>query len=159
MTQQEKEREVQPVLPETIREALEMILTYLWDDERADFLANPKEGHVFPELVAVSRWLDGHWRTRRDWDSSLEYFGVCPECRRHNGYLNIGRVHWYVCHTHRLKWCVGENLFRGWRSQNEVLWQKNRKRACGRGVSLEWIISHQELARIRNEGLLPVARN
>lgn len=29
------------------------------------------------------------------------------------------------------------------------------KRAGGRGTSQEWIISHQELNRIRNEGLLP----
>ena len=29
------------------------------------------------------------------------------------------------------------------------------KRPCGRGMSKEWMISHVELQRIRNEGLLP----
>jgi Helix-turn-helix domain len=29
------------------------------------------------------------------------------------------------------------------------------KRACGRGQSQDWVISHAELERIRNEGLLP----
>ncbi len=29
------------------------------------------------------------------------------------------------------------------------------KRACGRGRSRDWAISHAELTRIRNEGLLP----
>ena len=29
------------------------------------------------------------------------------------------------------------------------------KRRCGRGNAQEWIVSHEELQRIRNEGLLP----
>ncbi len=29
------------------------------------------------------------------------------------------------------------------------------KRSCGRGYSGEWMVSHQELTRVRNEGLLP----
>ena len=29
------------------------------------------------------------------------------------------------------------------------------KRKCGRGTTKEWALSHQELTRIQNEGLLP----
>lgn len=29
------------------------------------------------------------------------------------------------------------------------------KRPCGRGTSQEWMIAHDEIERIRNEGLLP----
>jgi hypothetical protein len=32
------------------------------------------------------------------------------------------------------------------------------KRLCGRGTSKEWMISHEELMRIRAEGLLPLAK-
>jgi hypothetical protein len=31
-----------------------------------------------------------------------------------------------------------------------------QKRPCGRGLSSEWRISHAELTRVRNEGLLPI---
>ena len=33
------------------------------------------------------------------------------------------------------------------------------KRACGRGWSKEWMISHDELMRIKSEGLLPLSEN
>jgi hypothetical protein len=50
----------------------------------------------------------------------------------------------------RAEWTVRE-----WCRLNRV---HAEKRPCGRGSSLEWIIAHAELERIRNEGLLPDPR-
>jgi hypothetical protein len=47
------------------------------------------------------------------------YFGLCPHCHNNDGYLNVGRGHWFVCHEHKVKWLVGSNLFSSWRYQTE----------------------------------------
>jgi hypothetical protein len=48
-----------------------------------------------------------------------------------------------------------EFTVREWCRLGRVSAQKKR---CGRGVASEWIISHAELTRVRNEGLLPDSR-
>ena len=48
----------------------------------------------------------------------------------------------------RAAWTV-----RKWCRDNRVI---ARKRQCGRGLASEWMISRDELQRIRNEGLLPI---
>ena len=53
------------------------------------------------------------------------YFGLCPICRETNGYLNIYKRHWFVCHRHKVKWCVGSNLFSSWKLESESQWKKN----------------------------------
>lgn len=45
-----------------------------------------------------------------------------------------------------------EYTVREWCRQGRV---RASKRACGHGNSKEWIVSHEELTRLRNEGLLP----
>jgi hypothetical protein len=55
------------------------------------------------------------------------YFGLCPKCRRTDGYLNVGRDHWFVCDAHRLRWYVGSNLFSCWRDEPDSLHAENKR--------------------------------
>ena len=55
-------------------------------------------------------------------------FGGCPHCGRDDGYLNVEREHWFVCHEHKTKWRAGSNLFSSWHEEDEEVWQRNRFR-------------------------------
>lgn len=57
-----------------------------------------------------------------------EYFGGCPHCGETDGYLNVGREHWFVCDAHKTKWHVGSNLFSSWHDETEEGWLKNEYR-------------------------------
>jgi hypothetical protein len=57
------------------------------------------------------------WTTDRK--QTEGYFGLCPHCHCHDGYINVGREHWFVCDEHKVRWCVGANLFDSWREQTE----------------------------------------
>ena len=45
-----------------------------------------------------------------------------------------------------------EFTVREWCRQGRI---RAQKKQCGRGLASEWMIAHEELTRIRNEGLLP----
>ena len=42
------------------------------------------------------------------------YWGACPECGEVMHY-GSGPNDWFVCHEHKIRWCVGSNLFSAWR--------------------------------------------
>jgi hypothetical protein len=56
------------------------------------------------------------------------YFGVCPTCGCTDGYLNVRRAHYFVCHRHRVRWLAGENLFSSWRAESTSDWQAHWER-------------------------------
>ena len=65
-------------------------------------------------------------RTIKDWYTTSEVASL------------LGRAEFTV-----REWCRGCRV-------------RAQKRVCGRGRSQEWVISHEELTRIRNQGLLPL---
>ncbi len=56
---------------------------------------------------------------------TIDYFGGCPTCGVNDGFLNVGREHWFVCHMHRAKWHVGSNLFSSWKDQDDAHFREN----------------------------------
>jgi hypothetical protein len=59
--------------------------------------------------------------------SNEHFFGVCPICKSNDGYLNLRRENWFVCHAHRFKWLRGENLISTWRYETKADWVCNAK--------------------------------
>lgn len=47
-------------------------------------------------------------------------FGLCPECHRTDGYMNIHSDHRYVCDKHMTKWCTSSNMFSDWKDKAEA---------------------------------------
>ncbi len=45
-------------------------------------------------------------------DDDPSEWGGCPKCHRNDGFLNANRRdHFFICHRHKVKWCIGSNLF------------------------------------------------
>lgn len=43
--------------------------------------------------------------------------GSCPTCGKNDGFVNLGKEHWFICREHKMKWFGGSNLFEGWKDQ------------------------------------------
>ncbi len=110
-------------IPQSIHRELSTIPDYLETDEASDYLHAPpdeREGHVYESVLRICRWM-------RNSGPEKDYFGNCPKCQDggHDGFLNTGRHHWFVCHIHRLRWTIGENLFSCWKQQSRQDWVDN----------------------------------
>lgn len=44
-------------IPDEIRRSLARVIEHLWDDEHADYDANPSDEHIFSSLKIIDRWL------------------------------------------------------------------------------------------------------
>ncbi len=76
--------------------------------------------------AVISSVLEPNYRPEGESIQDLQlYWGRCTECHGSDGYLNIGRNHWFYCEAHRVKWCAGENLFSSWRSETDADWKRN----------------------------------
>jgi hypothetical protein len=58
---------------------------------------------------------------------SDDYFGVCPKCKKAN-LVNVRRWQFMVCHEHKVKWLIGNNLLDAWKHEDETIWRANQQR-------------------------------
>jgi hypothetical protein len=125
---------VSPVAPTSaIAEALRAAIGRLWETEAASFGEEPSSKHLYRQLVLVDRWLAGvvahHSAGLPDLNpSAADCLGDCPLCGRNDGYLNVYRHHWFICHAHRTRWLAGENLFSSWHTESPAEWKTNGDR-------------------------------
>jgi len=73
---------------------------------------------------AYEAYLEARLDAARAWEVP-EYWGGCPTCGRQDVCLNVGRYHYFVCHAHKTRWCVGGNLFSFWRDETKDIWERN----------------------------------
>lgn len=75
-------------------------------------------------LKALKNFLDELF-SKQGKEMSDNRFGVCPICKKTDGYVNIQRVHFFVCDAHKVYWPVGTNLFSDWREEDQATWERN----------------------------------
>jgi hypothetical protein len=55
------------------------------------------------------------------------YFGLCPVCKKSDGFLNVGKSHVGICTAHQVWWPIGFNLFSSWMDETAEDWDRNEK--------------------------------
>jgi hypothetical protein len=91
-------------------------------------MATQKPIHTIrPGMLEAAIW-ENHPRAGDTPETTSQYFGGCPVCGKHDGYLNVRRAHFFLCRQHKTCWCVGENLFRSWREESPAVWKRHERR-------------------------------
>jgi hypothetical protein len=116
--------------PITVLNAIEQVVGCIWEYKEREFRASPSNNHIYRQLVVIRNWIAGN---KADEPASLDSsqpdeFGGCPICCKHDGYLNIGRTHWFVCHQHRTCWAYGAGIFSSWSDGTEEEYLRNWER-------------------------------
>lgn len=84
----------------------------------------------------------------KDNNVSIDYFGVCPTCKKSDGYINIGKGHWFYCREHKVRWFVGSNLFSSWRDETE---EEQHAQYAELGMGDFWDVVPLEVSRLASE--------
>ncbi len=75
-------------------------------------------------------------RNHEDKDS---YWGFCPICHDHDGYVSVGPDHWFVCRAHRTRWWIGSNPFSCWKELSDLDHERNAAQLAGYREVESWV--------------------
>jgi hypothetical protein len=67
-------------------------------------------------------------------DDYDDYFGLCPDCHKADGYANAGRTHVFFCKTHRKRWIAGPST-EAEKARRQALWRRLDQLTNGRAPS------------------------
>jgi len=78
-------------------------------------------------------YMDKQKREKLIFDDYDNYFGHCKFEDHDNFYRNVrapgdtrpGKTHIMCCDTCKICWCIGHNLFSGWRFEDPEVWDRN----------------------------------
>jgi hypothetical protein len=69
-----------------------------------------------------------------------DYFDCCPQCGNDPFLMNVGKNHYMVCRSCRVRWFLGQNLFSGWLHESKAVWRANRKFLKGCRPVEHWLM-------------------
>jgi hypothetical protein len=78
-------------------------------------------------------YMNKQRREKLIFDDHNNYFGHCKHLNHDNFYRNVrapgdtrpGKTHIMCCDTCKICWCIGHNLFSGWRYEDPEVWDRN----------------------------------
>lgn len=85
------------------------------------------EGQLAEAVTLIQAWMavDVEVMPTEEAFGQREHFGVCPLCGANDGYMDIGRGHWFLCRRHQFAHFGGSNLMSSWRTTSEAQTREN----------------------------------
>ena len=125
-------------LTQNLHAALELLVAQLWSEALNGDSA--VEGQLAEAVTLVQSWLAVDVKTvpTEEAFGSRCHFGVCPVCGTNNGYMDIGRGHWFLCRRHQLAHFAGSNLLSSWRHTPQAEQLQNAARLEQMAIVTFW---------------------
>lgn len=115
--------------PDVVVTAVSDVLGFLGSDAGGALFGGALPGDLARPLDLLSQWVEESSRESvSPATGHNDFFGVCPVCHSGGERIDVGRVHWLVCHRHELRWLLGEDLIESFPQQTPAEQESARER-------------------------------